>query len=208
MALNNYIEDDWDDNSLTGRTGAEKDVFYQYSTGGTGDLLKGVYRPRWEVESGYVEANNSQLEVPPGDTTTQNVTTTSEMSVGSWSLSWVFETVISSGGVRINFMPGELLGSNLVPNNSIFIDINNFESNYDLIKRISGTNTRVITSTWPVDTNNHSSKVTRDSYGGAELFFDGTSQGTTTEAEDIDVNYFNVNSSSDAVFNADSLVVQ
>ena len=84
--LTNYIEDDWNDNSLTNRSAKEKGLYYSYSEGGTGDLLKGVYRPKWKVMRGSPTVTSGELVIQSGDY--PYIQTQSKITTGSWSYDW------------------------------------------------------------------------------------------------------------------------
>ena len=184
MALNNYLEDDWDDNSLTGRTGAEKDVFYQYGTGGTGDLLKGVYRPRWDSISGSFTTSGGALQ----STSNASVTTPSEATMGSFSMDY---QISGSDGdaeeVDLGFMcPSPDVTSLLKPQNGYMIRLYRSSlsnSDFNIAKMVGGTFSKIIDTSATATTDPLTLRADRDSYGNFELFEQGTSQGTGSDTE-------------------------
>lgn len=203
MTLSNYIEDDWDDNALSGRSQPIKDIFYQYGTSGAGDLLKGVYRPRWNVDSGSPSASNQQLELPDGSTTPQVVSTPSTFTTGSWKTDFQVASSTSSGVTEFWIMSQE---AQTTPNNAYRTRATN-DGTYDTRKRSGGTDTTLITGSWPNDTATHTSTTTRGSHGEFELFLDGTSQGTATDREFGTSGYILCKSNIDSQTNYDNLTV-
>jgi len=203
MALNNYIEDDWDDNALSGRTNPSKDVYYSITESGTGDLLKGVYRPRWRnvvpiftSNSGNISAVNSELSL----NTESAAATSSNVDVGSWK----HDFRLSSSGNTTNIGARQIHQDD---NNHVYTIARADGTNYKLYKKVSGSNFKIISATWPNDTSWHTHELTRSSYGEYELFFEATSKGTATDTFLPDVNqfrFYTVNIGADF----DSLVIQ
>lgn len=185
MALNNYIEDDWEDNALSGRKSVEKGVFYEYGTDGTGDLLKGVYRPMWTVESGGSSASSGILQVPSGNNGNQCVVTPSQMSIGEWSYDWKNPLSADSGACRFNFIdPNNDRNSKGQLGAGYAISWDSGPSYWWNLYRWDGYSSATIIvncSDWGADDSWHSAKASRDSYGGFEVFRDGSTLGTTTD---------------------------
>ena len=201
MVLTNYLEDDWDDNSLTGRTDPQKDVFYQYSTGGTGDLLKGVYRPRWETESGspsassgYVAATNGVVKTPSevtvGEFTVEHRLT---QSIGD-DFSDAFDFIAQNSGTYYRYYKADNTGS---PTPSARLDVS-----------VGGSSTTLISWSWAHDTVFHTESVTRDSYGNFEAFEDGQSEGTVTDTQITESDMIILRMNHDFETQYDNLVVQ
>ena len=183
MALDNYIEDDWNDNALTGRSNTEKDVFYQYYDSGTGDLLKGVHRPRWRHVSGTVDATNQRVEMYGDDSVQKVIETPSSLTVGSWTVDHRFNS-IGDDFLAVSIICDNVndYGIGRTQNGYWFGDRSGGSSpSYDLFVAEGGGNTRIIDAQSPQDTNWHTSECTRDIYGNFELIRDGTSQGTGTD---------------------------
>lgn len=181
--LTNYLEDDWDDNALTGRTNPSKGWFKQFGTGGTGDVLKGVYRPRWETESGSPSASGGVLQLPDGSSTRQGVSSPSKFNTGAWEFDFQFSSTPTSGE---NFRFAYFAVSLANDSGSVIDEgYNTFYSEAGAItleRRDPSSNTTVISGgSWGNDSNSHTAKTTRDSYGGWELFNDASSQGTGTD---------------------------
>lgn len=205
MALTNYLEDDWDDNSLTSRTSASKDVFEQIGDGGAGDLLKGVYRPRWETESGSPSATNNELQLSDGSTTVQAVSTPSAFTVGRWEWDHDYNTNPTSGGTRLYFIAQN---SGADPNDAYAIEVLH-DTNLDLIKDSGGSESTLINGSRTDNTSTQNYDVTRDSYGGFELFNDGdVSQGTSTDTTHAESLYLVLRNSANARSDNDNLVMK
>lgn len=211
MALTNYLEDDWDDNSLTSRTSPSKDVFYQYGDGGAGDLLKGVYRPRWTTESGSPSATNNELQLSDGSTTYQAVSTPSNLSVGEWGIDFQANAVITGGStvfepIQAGSLPYD--DSRGRPTDGYFMQaVTN--GSFELLREDTGSNSAtIISGTWDDDTSSHTGKFTRDSYGGFELFYDASSQGTTTDTNFSTFEVLAIENNQEKRIDFDNLVVK
>lgn len=200
MALQNYIEDDWDDNALTNRSASQKDVFYQFSDGGTGDLLKGVYRPRWEIDQGSPSASNQQLEMPAGNTTAPVLITPSNIFTGSWSVDIRIVSSSTIDSVYLNYLLSDI-------NNRYF-----YRADYDnrlrLQKIENSSVTTLIEVSWDGDTSNHRYKVTKNSYNTHEAFYDGASKGTVTDSFNPEAKYLRLASGIDSESEWDNLLVR
>lgn len=199
MAFNNYIEDDWDDNALTGRSASQKDVFYSFSDGGTGDLLKGVYRPYWnEIVTTDLNIQNGELEFTLNSndgTESVNISTTTNLTVGEWSRDIKFasdSTDNSNNGNISDFLFISTDNNGRSSSNCLTMTVSNYSSNsnrWQLSKTDNGTTTELIGATPTPPTSYTTQRVTRDSYGNFELFRGGVSEGTTTDAFLPEPNY-------------------
>lgn len=182
----NYIEDDWNDGSLSGRTNASTGFFKEKNdSGSTGNLIKAINRPEWNVTDATVTANNRLQTDPNNDsssTSDDQVNVNSEITVGTWS--WESNLPDTTGSLGLLLM--------------IFIDSSNLYSvawassndNYEFSKTVGGAFTELITG--PVNTTTgtfFSHKVTRDDFANWEAFFDGSSYGTTSDDEIINTEY-------------------
>lgn len=175
MALDNYIEDDWGDNFLRGRNNLEKDIFYKYSNGGNGKLLKGVYRPKWKNKYGGSSAANNQMEISDSSNNgRQTVLTPSIISFGlmKFDFSWT-----SSNGGFTTFFIAEDISSDWIGNvtksggDSLRLSKYQGSSRTDLI---SGADTN--DGSW------YTVENIRDSYGNLEMKVNGTSNGTANDS--------------------------
>lgn len=181
----NYLEDDWNDNALNNRSNASKGYYYNYHTGGTGDLLKGVYRPEWDYykSAGRLTVTNGEIQVDyDGSGSVDIIETPSQFYVGSWQFDWQLDPLGGDNNQINHFSIHNGDRSSDFPPNSYEGHIAE-GGTYKLQKVSGGTQSNLITPGWTNDTNVHTWKHTRDSYGNFELFFDGTSQGTATDTE-------------------------
>lgn len=191
MTIDNYIEDDWGDNSLTGRTNPEKDVYFSRTDSGTGDLLKGVYRPQWSSGGNVATSENNMARVGRSGGNPGFIQSPSVASVGRFSYDVQRISSSSSNGLSIQFLQDSKLtdGDFDVPNQYSLYAKNPTGSEYRLRKRDSDSTTNLVNATWTSDTSLHTLEATRDSFGNLEFFEDGTSKGTTTDLFIFDVNF-------------------
>lgn len=159
------IYDGFKDNLLTGR-----DKKYPSDIPVNIDCL---FRPEWTTESGSPSASNKQLVMPAGNTTLQKVTAPSNASEGTFECQFTVTAATTTGGLALQFIYADA-------NNSWRIRVV-YNGTYALTKKVGGTETDVVSSTWPNDTAQHTAKFTRDSGGNFELFLDGISKGTATD---------------------------
>lgn len=180
MTRNTYIDDDWDDNALTGRSNPETGAFL-HPAGDTeaGDCLVGMYRPEWTTVSGMPSATSGYLSLPSDGTTEQIVETQTRFEIGEWKYDARF---VSNPSGTFGFYRHEPLL--LDASNDWFIDKvgDSASVNFKLGKNESGTTTKVISGSWTNDSNWHTDRLTRSPYADWELFHDGTSQGTATDS--------------------------
>ena len=168
--LTNYIEEDWGDNSKQDRTGNEKGLYYSYSGSGTGNLLKGVFRPSWTTESsnGGFNLSNQKLQLnnQGGDQRTVCPVTT-----GSWEAHIAYPNSSWDGtdSIGFNFM-GDL--------NAMYeaYSIGWYGTGQYYLGEPDGT--KIIDSNKSTTDAEVVWRATRDSYSGMELFADTTSHGT------------------------------
>lgn len=188
--INNYIKDDWDDNALSGRTNAQKGYYKNYYDDGTGDLLKGVYRPVWNnqrnngnlsVGSGTVTYNNDTDSNDAGE----NLVVPSALTSGEWSFDVTVTTSSSDGdGVALMMMQQQLTASSDFYGTGYWMFLADSDASYKFrISRLdNGSVTELNTSSWSGDNNTHTFTATRDSFGNMEYFEDGGSKGTATDS--------------------------
>lgn len=197
----NYIEDDWNDNALNSRSNAERGYYYNYHTGGTGDLLKGVYRPRWIIANGSPSASGGTLNLPAGDSTQQAVQTPSELSVGKWQYDFQFQerTQSANRGLRL-----VLINPSASAVYSVQIQTDgDFELHVD-----DGGQTILISGSWGADTSLYTIELTRDSYSNWELFRDSTSQGTATNSNNTSFTQVDIYNNTKDSIEVDDFIVQ
>lgn len=172
--ITNYLEDDWDDNALSGRSNSEKGIYYQYGDGGAGDLLKAVYRPLWTVTGGNPSVQSGSVVF--GGTDADAIETPADMQTGEWEydFTWTDNQDWDTFSFKI-FQDGS--------NHFRFeLKSDNADPDFKLVKIESGSSSHIIDSSWEDDQGiQHTVRYTRDSYGEFELFYDGASQGTGTD---------------------------
>lgn len=204
----NYLEDDWGDNALSSRTGAADGAYAHPAANEAGDTLIGRYRPNWAVESGSPSATNNELQLPDGSTTEQTVSTPSEMTTGSFEIKYQFAANPSNGALHYSVLCSDFSLVANVTTDSGYEARTVHNGDYNLTRRDSGSATDIIVSSWSVDTNQHTKRVTRNSYSSFELFLDGASKGTATDGTFTEsVVQFIGNNSTDRV-DIDDLVVK
>lgn len=194
--INNYIEDDWNDNAVTNRTNASKGYYYNYHTGGSGDLLKGVYRPRWIAETGSISASNGKLQLG----TDALAVTPSDITVGTFQVNF---TLSNSGTLGTHGCDWLRIDGN-----------NRYSSTYDgnqgyaLDKVVNGSGTELLTASYSQTETQREDRMTRNSYGNIETFTDGSSNGTTTDTDITESNQIGLGGSYNASMDHDNLIVQ
>jgi len=162
--------DDWGDNCLTNR---------RYGGNATISISDTVYecknfRPEWTTESGSPSASGGVLVLTAGDATSQQISTPSDFTTGTWEADFYYTDSPSTGNTSLFPMVEDK------QNEDYQIAIRT--DDYDLGKHSGGSYTRVIdTSTSSSVGDWHTCKATRDSDGNWELFHDGTSVGTATD---------------------------
>ena len=173
-----YIGDDWDDNKLSSR-----DKAATVATALSRIVQK--FRPEWSIGNKGTSpdpyADNKQLIMPadPSNTGGKEVYTSLNTNTGTFKIKfrnattttateWVFPIAIFSGGSYLS-------GGDYY---AIFYRTDG--SAYRLEKRVGGTRSILIDSTWDGDDAWHEAKFTRDESGNLELFYDGVSKGTAT----------------------------
>lgn len=208
--ITNYLEDDWDDNNLTGRASTTEGYFLHPSDGlisdmEAGDALKGVYRPEWTTQSGSPSATNQELQLADGSTTVQAVSIPSVFTVGRWQWDHDYNSNPSSGGTRLYFIAQN---SGADPNDAYAIEVLH-DTNLDLIKDSGGSESTLINGSRTDNTSSQNYDVARDSYGGFELFNDGdVSQGTATDTTHTESLYLVIRNSANARSDNDNVVVK
>ena len=182
-----YIEDDWGDNNLSGRSGAEEGYFLHPSDSlisgdvEPGDALKSVYRPEWLLNTSDPYVQNSELRVDSLSGGSTGVRTPTKAITGEWVMDFRYRTLGSGNDGIFYFMWGDNNGESNKNDAWRWFAQDDANQYYRISKYEGGSITHVIDTTWAPDTNWHTGRSTRDSYGGWELFLDGSSQGTATD---------------------------
>lgn len=213
--INNYIEDGWDDNSITGRSNPDEGYFLHPSDNllsndyEAGDALKGVYRPEWTTQSGSPSASNGVLSLSAGDTTQQSILTPSEFTAGTWETDYKFTNTPSSGGICMVIMAQSTSLDGVGRPNNCYFGYNHFNGDYHLYLNNGGSATNIITTiSLGVPESFATMKISRTTRGNFELFHNGTSQGTATDTTHTGSRYNGYGSNTDVSSDYDNLVVQ
>ena len=155
--------DDWDDSKLTSRDGAGTT-----STGFTNLFAqKDKFRPEWATGAGSPAASGGELVLA----LSASVTTPSTFVTGTWE--WLVRHSATGGNNAFK---------------CYFLGENGDTSSYAYVHEHSGTIVLWVTTDGNIisggivtqPTTNKAYKVTRDSSGNFEIFFDGVSKGTAT----------------------------
>lgn len=159
--------DDWDDNKLSDRDDADVTA-----TGFT-DLFAQLdhFRPEWYTESGSPSATGGELVLPAGDTTNQTISILTTFFVGTWEVDEQKQGDGTTGNTRA--CEWRLNGDTKY---SFLWRYDDAHMVYDSVD-----STSIVSATHAEDTAWHTRKCTRDSVGNWEIFFDGASDGTTTD---------------------------
>lgn len=209
----NYLEDDWDDNSLTSRTNPSDGVYAHPDANEAGDTLIGRYRPEWNVKDPTnTTVNSGTLVIPQNsDDTSKTVAVPSNFITGSFSSDIGINSAGTSGERSVfSFISKAVDPSTVQDFYGIRKNSESSESNDDLSKFVGGSLTILITG--PTTSNNTKNyEATRDTYGDFEFFSSATSYGTAVDTDIVTTNtvllYSSASSSNyDALF--DNLVVQ
>lgn len=183
-----YLEDDWDDNALSGRTDPESGpFFYQEVSNQPGDTLVGQYRPEWATVQAGFSASNGVLTWDASNGTAAEETQ-SNANAGEWKIDFQYTT---NGG------DADQIGLGALHQNSGDYNTNGYRVNpvtgnasYRLYDNVDSVN--LIDSSWVDDTSLHTAAMVRDSDSNWEIFLDGTSKGTATDATNTEGNYIAV----------------
>lgn len=208
--INNYIEDDWNDNSLTSRSASEKGYYYNYQDGGTGDLLKGVYRPRWESTGagGSISSSNGYIQVARDGTSSVTKSASTPSAIIPTEISW--ELYLT--GQSTNKMQSISIITDEEPRENMGNEVScGFDSADPRALSIAENGvTRNILSTPTVASDTwHTARVTRSTYGEYEVFSNGSSVGTVTDSFTPNPGYIGVKTiHTNATTRADNLLVQ
>ena len=168
------IHDDWADNKLTSR---DNRATTAASVLGANEFAQ-KFRPEWDttnintkisVETGY-------LKIVTSTDYDKYIKITDNITEGTWKMKQKLGEVNSSGGwnYTLAFMFTDT-------DNFYAAFISGFDEYVRFSKFVTGSNTHLIEGSITRDTDWHEVKITRDSSGNFELFYDGTSKGTVTD---------------------------
>ena len=173
-----YIGDDWSDNKITSRDNAAT----------VATALSKIYqkfRPEWSIENigtssdPYADSGQLVFLNDVDNTGQKGVYTSLNTNTGTFKIKFKQATTTTDNS---GVCPIQICSSSWVSGGE----------GYDLMYRTDGSeytlwkgrhNTAIISSTWDGDTAWHEAKITRDSSGNFELFYDGVSKGTATDTD-------------------------
>jgi len=166
-----HIDDDFEDNLLSGR-----DNFY-FEDG----LFKACMRPEHTTVSGSPSASGGKLVLPAGNVTEQAVSTPCTFITGAWEIDFAFVASPTAGYFAFRFISSASVVYADPSNDGYTVNVV-YTGDFLLGRVDDGSGTTLIAGTWTVGTATVVIKVTRTSAGAFELFRDGVSQGTVTDA--------------------------
>lgn len=170
-----YIEDDWGDNALSGRTDPTSGPwFYQPVPSQPGDALLGRYRPEWDVLSGSPSASSGVLTVP-STTNDPALHTDAQMAAGTWKIDFSYAGTSGTNSSQFTPIEGETTGR--------WMTLNPHQGTGDYKLNVNATD--IISATWSPNTNWHTAQCDRSDGGSYEIFLDGTSKGTATDSSAV-----------------------
>jgi len=165
------IGDDWEDNKLTTRDKAA-------IVATTLSRISQKFRPEWDTTNANtkISVESGHIKIVASTDYNKYIKITDNIAEGTWKIKQRLGAVNAASGYNhtLSFM---------------FIDTDNFYSAYisgfdDYVrfdKFVTGSITHLIAGSITRNTNWHEVKITRDADGNFELFYDGTSKGTTTD---------------------------
>lgn len=168
-----YLEEDWGDDTLTGRSSTQEGVFAHPAANQAGDVLIGRYRPEWIESAGSPSVYSGSLGVFGGET----VATTSDHTVGDLHVSFDYGDADSGAAYFVPMAsdPADASHNNVASNcyaGKIYAG-----GSYELVVVDGGTESALVSATETVVTPG----VTRDAFGAFELLNAGTSLGTAVD---------------------------
>lgn len=171
-ALDYYLKDDWEDNSLVDRSATESGLYGTPRTNEAGDILIGRDRPEWRIRSGSPTVDSGRLAYSSGSTPW--ISTISNIAYGSWSYDYE-ETSIGGQNSYFDFISTQTASFR----SECYEHILDLGSNQSVLVLRSGGNTNQLINAGA--TNNSRYKITRDAYGNFEMLDDASALGTATD---------------------------
>lgn len=184
--------DDWEDNKLTDR---DDRATTPSPLLGANEFSQ-VFRPEWTTESGSPSASGGVLVLTAGDATAQTISLDTTLFVGTWEFDVTKQADGTAGAIRFEFYSGGSLVYYWRWDNS---------DGYMIYDEVDGAD--VISVTHAEDTATHAVKITRASGGDWELFFDGASDGTATDATTTSIDEIRINNIEDIEVHEDDLKI-
>ena len=150
----------------------------------------------WTVQSGDFKSSVNFLQGNNGSTD-DRITTASDQAYGSWEFDYIFQTNAGGSSQKIRFfLTAQTTALNSTNGYYIYLDGTDV---LRLNKISSGVPTQLISATLPSNTMNGTIKVIRSSDNNFELFFNGVSKGTFTDATYTTSSYIGVWNTGDFV---------
>jgi len=202
--------DDWEDNKLTSRDSmSETPLSWEDAISRSFSLSESVgslpysgeftykysytiesintFRPEWTTESGSPSASEGMLVLTAGDVTVQRISIPSTFFVGAWESDVRYTASPGTGGL---WPIGFYLNGSLKYHHAW-----KYSDTHYLYDQVDGV--RIIAHAHAVDTAWHTMKLTRDSDGNWETFFDGAACGSTTDTTTTSCDEYRVWNGSD-----------
>jgi hypothetical protein len=166
------IHDDWEDNKAV--TSRDNRATTPASILGANQFAQ-KFRPLWTTVGGTTTCSAGKLI---SNEAADRVKITSTFMVGTWEINFRFTATAGGDDLMFYFIYVD-------SSNWYAVRINNDTAGpfYKLRKKVTGTESDIISSTLTPNTIEHTCKLTRDASGNFELFFDGVSKGTATNNE-------------------------
>lgn len=205
-----YLEDDWNDNTLSSRTNASDSLYAHPQRNETGDILISRYRPDWDTHftegSMTISATNNAVEFDgvSGGGDDGIIVSGSRQSVGRWEID-ADTTNATNGTMSFSFMVDDNLDVNFDRfANCYFLYTTNDGSSYNLYVVDNGSQSTIIEVT---GSQTITMGIERDSFGNFEMFENGTSVATTTNTAHTDSEWIGLGSRCDSTTYFDNLLV-
>ena len=179
-----YLHDDWGDNKLTDRDGSETTTY---------NGVEGVYRPEWATISGLntPTVQNERLEIDDGDGIETDLNLNLDETI-TWELSNidVGNTGISSNHANAILFSeqNEDFNSAEFPHNSYLVIIRGGGDDV-VLQEVDGSGDNSVLARGGELTDSHDITVIREPNGDWELFVDGSSVGSATDASHTNPNH-------------------
>jgi len=171
------LYDDWGDGYVTNRNRRSRGNYIADN-----GIITGYVRPDWgggTVTNGAYRLSNGAFRTAP-----------SNHDTGYWEVDWEFVSDPTSGFLFIEFLLEDA-------DNRVEVLVGH-GGTHRLRYQDGGATTDLVNGSKPDDTNRHTTRVERDRDGNWELFLDGSSQGTATDAFLPTVSSFRFEFSADA----------
>lgn len=173
-----YVAGDWLNNATFNCTGDQLGTFDDFTDGNY------TANPAWTVQSGGWDASLFYLKGVDG-INDEKISVESYQSYGTWEFQYSFEVATTNAFVRFFIM---MSPDNANPGGAttdgyyIWVDGGGTTTDFQFRRMDNGVPTTLITYDWIPGTAWHTVKVTRNMSNQFEVFYDGSSIGTVTDA--------------------------